>query len=204
MSTKILITGIGIALAAAALFLWFRPMRVNHQPTPRTATTTPDVVTTTPDNGEFSSWHTYNYPAFNYQFEYPAAYDDSEQYTGCAVTQSDNGLNIGSRSYIQTDPDTHLTLDQFIKKTFADHAEENWKVEDRNETTVGGEKAVTVEYRFGALNRLGKLTFVHYGAHFYTFSFEAGAFACGDEPSVYEHILQTFKWVDEAAEYYKD
>lgn len=189
----ILVIGTGISV------FWFWYLKNNVLPTYTFTTSTLPTATTT-DDGEFTTWHTYNNPAFGYQFQYPAAYDLDDRYADCSITSNDNGLSIGSRSYIQTDPDQHLTLEQFIKKTFNEHKEEEWKVEGRNETTVGSEPAITFEYRFGSLNRLGKLTFVHHGSSFYTLAFEAGAFACGDEPSVYEHILKTFDW----AEYYED
>ncbi len=154
--------------------------------------------TTSTNDGEFTQWHTYGDGGLGFMFEYPAAYDTDKQYENCSVKQSGNGLTIGSRSYIENDSDDGLTLRQFAQKKIEEYKDADWKIEQTTDTWVGDEKALSVDYRFGGVSRYGNITFVHRGTYFYIFSFEAGAFACGDEPSVYEHLLKTFKWVDYA------
>jgi hypothetical protein len=75
----------------------------------------------------------------------------------------------------------------------------DWTVVSRKDETVNGIRAVTVEYRFGGLNRYGTITLIEKDERIFAFNLTAGAFCDIPESGVREfdaflHMIATFQF----------
>ena len=176
-------------------------------PTEIVPTTTPEMVAalgsqqpvaTQPVSFEVS-WKTYQNDEIGISFEYPAVYDES-QYESCRVTitSQPDGMEIsmGHQSFLLIQqPQDSLAIQSYVENLIT---KKQWVLEEQEETSVGGEKAIRVEYRFGGSGgRYGTATVTSYNGQIFAFNFYAGTFCDAPEANVgegfaYQHWLESF------------
>jgi hypothetical protein len=85
-------------------------------------------------------------------------------------------FNLG-RNEVAVFSGDRRTLDQYVNDAWIRTLD---SIEKVSESVLDGERAITVEYRFGALNRYGFVTAAKHNDRFYVLGFTAGGFVCDD------------------------
>lgn len=188
------------------------PAAVPASPLPLTPSGTPEPTPTntpTPDFSEFAhQWTRYTSQEHGISFEYPAVFDVTPyKEMGCGVRiythAAEVYFDVGERIILTVFKVPDKTLAQYVDEFVRHSASQDLTITSRTESTVGGVKAVILEYRFGALNRYGVVTYFKRGDNMYAADFTAGLFcemAAGDTTSgmsefdAYFHILDSFRF----------
>jgi hypothetical protein len=139
-------------------------------------------------------WATYRNDTYGFSFEYPADYDNPPYDCGPQEDGS-GGIVLGRRIFINIQEQTDATLEQIAD----DFITQVNSVEQRVDTTVGGEPALTMDYRFGGTRRFGTVTFLHHADRSWVMNWTAGVFCDVPEGKIFEgdvyvHMLETFKF----------
>lgn len=152
----------------------------------------------TPAGGTPASpaWKSYSNATLGIAFEYPAVYDEAANKDMCAVRTIQDGVGMGIRSEFAAIDPGGRSLDDFASELVKT---KEFTEESRAAITVGGQPALTVEYRFGGPNRYGTFTLVAHNGRTYAFNFSAGAVCDFPEAGVaeldaYHHWLATFQF----------
>jgi hypothetical protein len=141
-------------------------------------------------------WKTHQDAAGRFSFEYPAAYDSPAYRDQCAPRESEDGLMFGMRSelgYIDSgDASLAESADRLLR-------EKDWREESRAATTISGQPALTVAFRFGGTNRYGEFTLVPANGRLLVLGFSAGALcdipeAGMTEFKAYQHARASFRF----------
>jgi len=176
-------------------------------PTEFVPTTTPETVATQGSQQPVAtqpvsfevSWKTYQNDELGISFEYPAIYDESQN-ESCRVTvtsQPDGTeISMGHQSFLLIQqPQESIEIQSYTENLVT---QKQWAMETQEETTVGGEKAIHIEYRFGgSVGRYGTATVTSHGGQIFAFNFYAGSFCdvpkanLGEGPA-YQHWLESF------------
>jgi len=140
------------------------------------------TLTPTIDPIQYLTWVVFKHQDIPITFEYPAyfALRPYSEYP-CAPRWSDSQghlvVRVGDRLYIEGLPinSGQLNLSLYLtQKMTEDEADEDIAIERSTWGFVGNQRSVTVEYRFGALNRYGVETYVIQHETLYTIGFTAG------------------------------
>jgi len=117
-------------------------------------------------------WKVYQDVNGRFSFEYPAAYDAPAYRDLCAPRAAEDGARVGMRSEIVFLESAGASLAEAAERLARD---KEWTEESRTDATIDGHPALTLEYRFGGLNRYGALTLTSAGDQLLAFGFSAGA-----------------------------
>ena len=159
-------------------------------------------VATQPVSFEIS-WKTYQNDELGISFEYPAVYDEP-QYESCRVitTSQPDGteISMGHQSFLLIQqPQESLAIQSYVENLIT---QKQWVLETQEETTVDGEKAIHIEYRFGGSGgRYGTATVTSHGGQIFAFNFYAGTFCDAPEANIgegyaYQHWLESFMFTN--------
>lgn len=180
-------------------------------PSPSLTPTSTPTATPTLDYARFvDSWKTYRNEKYGFTFEYPAIYDEPPFARSCAVREDPNGVYVGERTDVLFLDPQGLDLEQYVANWARDcqcteegieKGECDCWIEAQSDTVVDGLPAITVDYRFGGLNRFGTFTMVEHGGHIFAFELTAGAFCDVDEIrlrelDVYDRLIRTFHFLN--------
>jgi hypothetical protein len=210
----ILIIVLVAAIAGGGILAWqYGWIGKNQIPISTPVATSSPQPTPTPD--ETANWKIYRNEDYGFEFKYPPVPSGCEL---CEIHENeeefDEVFSVNRTSLFIKDSEG-LTLLEYVYKEFpkeweegpkyettdnGEYLKETW-VESRENTTVGDEKAIKVNYRFGGMARLGIDTFVEKNDKVFIFDFTAGAFCCDKadtiyELDVYDAMLSTFKFLD--------
>lgn len=172
---------------------------------PPGATATPGAVAPLPTEAFASEtasgagdWRTYTSTELIYAFEYPAVYAEPA-YAGC-TPRSDGagGTLLGQRSTLSLASAGGLAPGVFLDRVLE---EKGFTQERREDTTVAGLPAVTIDYRFGGTNRFGALTAFERAGQMYVFNFTAGGTCDAPERGVteaaaYARLIESFRFLE--------
>jgi len=134
---------------------------------------------------------------YGYSFEYPKLYE-TNTYSTCMPTVIDSDyylqyLRFGYRSELAIAVNKLPSFDQFVDQWII-----GMDIEYKDYQWINDIKAITVDYRFGGLNRFGTTTFIGQDDLVFIFNFTAGG-SCDldeiglDEYTIYRHAVETFK-----------
>ncbi len=171
---------------------------------PRSGTpTSGDAINLSPTSAPITSrlsdlWEVYEHagqPGFS--FEYPKLYGTT-QYAHCQITIVPDDsyllyLRFGNRSEFEIVNNPLTSFEGFV-----DNQAEGKTIDNKKTLSINGRDAITVEYRFGGLNRFGTSTYISDNDLIYIFNLTAGDF-CNlpevrlDELSTYNHAVERFK-----------
>ncbi len=159
------------------------------------ASTEPTLVPAIPTVSTPIVWSTYRNDTYGFTFEYPAAYDNASYKDSCGIKESNDGIHLGHQIDLLFLESNGLDLTEYANTLLQS---KGWTSTSLINATTDGLERVTVEYRFGGLNRFGKFTLIKSGAHIFALNFTAGSFcdipeASLSEPEVYSHVLETFR-----------
>lgn len=153
-------------------------------------------------------WASYRDAEYGIAFAYPRLWND-EGFEHCQVRRDQSGLLVGSRIEVAVVPAPDRTLDEWVEEFIAERtaAPYDWRVEAVGYRMVGDQAArgISVDYRFGGLNRSGTATFVARGARIYGLGFTAGGSACDapaqglTEIAAYQEMLASLEFLDESS-----
>ncbi len=144
-------------------------------------------------SGVWNVYYSSTEPRFS--FEYPALYD-TEAYSQCQVTQIQDKdyleyVRFGYRSELGVVINDLPSLDQYVERWM------NGKDRDsKTDLTINGLPALTIDYRFGGVNRFGTATFLSRDNLIFLFNFTAGA-TCDlpeiglNELAIFKHAVET-------------
>ena len=93
-------------------------------------------------------------------------------------------------------PAAGLSLEDFSRQFLSS---KDWLLENQDNTSIGGQKAINVDYRFGGPNRFGTVTLIKHNDVVVVLGFTSGSFCADlaredDEASAFQHILDTFQF----------
>ena len=179
----------------------------------RPSDTASPMVVSTPTEGPFDfstiadQWRTYQNNIYGFAFEYPAVYAEGP-YSFCAPREfpSQDGVTVtvGMRSDLSIFDAQGQTLQEYVDGRIADlqSGDPYWELASRKETTHAGVDAISIDYRFGGLSRIGSALVLKRGSDLYLFSFTFGAFCDVPETGLYEwdvypRMVNSFKWLDQ-------
>ena len=199
-----ILTTIVFLLSACAPVVQVSPTAIVATMTPESVATqgqSQPVIATQPVSFEVS-WKTYQNDELGISFEYPAVYDEP-QYESCAVRVNSfpdgKEISMGHQSFLLIQqPEETVAIQSYVENLVA---QKGWMLETQNETTVGGEEAIHIEYRFGgAGGRYGTATVTSHAGLIFAFNFYAGAFCDAPEANLgegyaYQHWLESFAFV---------
>lgn len=161
---------------------------------------------------ETTDWKIYINEKYGFEFKYPPIPLGCEY---CKIQESDEGFSV-NRTFLTIEDLAGLTLSEYAYKEFPEaleegpkyettnggqYLEETW-IESRENITVGGKEAITINYRFGGMGRFGSTTFVKGNEKVFIFDFTAGGFCCSPEVDriyeieVYEAMISTFRFLE--------
>jgi hypothetical protein len=154
----------------------------------------PYTFTKTLDYSKFTGvWKKYHNSSYGFSFEYPAIYDEAP-YTPCGVKTNQDAVSLGGRSDLLILDPNGLGLKDFIDQTIKT---KGYSLQAQKNELIDGYDSITIEYRFGGLNRFGTFTMFKRGSLVFAFGFTAGA-ACDIPESqlfeidAYQHMIMTF------------
>jgi hypothetical protein len=149
-------------------------------------------------SGLVDIWSMYTNTIYGFAFEYPKLYD-TKAYSDCMVKQINNEAYIlyivwGYRSEFGISKNNVPSFNQYVEEWI-----DGMNVTSRNDQSINGQEAVTIEYRFGGLNRFGTTTLINGNENnqIFVFNFTAGGL-CDlsdigpDEYTAYKHAVETF------------
>ena len=141
-------------------------------------------------------WATYQNNTYGFSFDYPVIYESAPFKATCGLRDLGGGILLGARIELGIYPVASVTLDDFTRQFLSS---KDWTLENQDAATVGGQSAISVEYRFGGLNRFGTLNLVKHNDVVLVLGFSSGSFCADlapedDEASAYQHILDTFQF----------
>lgn len=148
-------------------------------------------------SGLVDAWSIYSNGVYGFSFEYPKLYD-AESYLQCRVRKINSRpyilyINFGYRSELGILVNDMPSFSQFVDRWI-----NGMDITSQTEQYINELEAVTIEYRFGGLNRYGTSTFLIRNNDIFVFNFTAGGF-CDlseiglDEFTAYKHAVTTFK-----------
>ena len=177
--------------------------------TPRpTRTSTPTLSAT-----QYLAWSTFQSDEYGIAFEFPLYFDLPPYDCGPHISSGENGavleIGLGYRIWISGTPfeQSQVNLSQYLEQRTQElEAGTETRITAITWGYVGGERAVTVEFRFGSLNRYGIQTFFVRDNLLYTATFTAGG-TCDFLPinpenirlsefEAYWHMLSTWRFLD--------
>jgi hypothetical protein len=163
--------------------------------TPATATPTGGalVATLNPSN---NGWITYQNKTYGFSFEYPAIYDDPHNKLACGIKDLGSSINLGARIGLDIIQAGSLSLDDFTNQYLS---AKKWVLENENIASIGGASAIIVEYHSLSPDQYGTVAVVEHNPVVLVIGFTSGEFCAslgseGDEASVYQHVLDSFKF----------
>jgi len=199
-----------LSLAVIIFLLCACAPMVQVSPTAIVPTVTPGIVATqaqpqSPATQPVSfeiSWKIYQNDELGISFEYPAVYDEP-QYASCAVRVNSfpdgTEISMGHQSFLLIQqPEEGVAIQSYVENLVA---QKGWMLETQEETTVGGEEAIHIEYRFGGVGgRYGTATVTSHDGLIFAFNFYAGAFCDAPEANLgegyaYQRWLESFSFV---------
>jgi hypothetical protein len=157
--------------------------------------------------GLIDKWLTYRNETYGFSFEYPAVYAEGP-YAFCDLReipiQDGVMITIGMRSDLYVFDAQGQTIEEYVDSTIEEHqrGDPDWQLTNRKATTQAGVDAVSIDYRFGGLGRIGSAKVFKRGEYLYVFNFTFGAFCDVPEIGFYEwdaypRMVNSFKWLDE-------
>ncbi len=131
-----------------------------------------------------SDWKLYRDESDGIEFSYP---------TACSVTQHDGSLTVGGRIDLAFTETGGLALRDYVARFIDERTRTSgWKVDSQQTVTLGTNKGVRVDYRFGGTNRFGSAVFIEGRGRVYTWGLTAGSFTC-NEPAAFDGIVSSFR-----------
>lgn len=173
------------------------------------------TITPTLDLSRFANvWEKYQNEAYGISFDYPAVYNESP-YTdyACGIRLSEPAdsnevyFYLGERITLAIIEAKNETLTDYVDHFVEKNEGDDFTLISRSEGQVGGVKAITLEYRFGAFNRYGTVTYFKRSDKLYAVDFTAGVFcemmtqdttSGMSEFGAYFHILESFQFINGA------
>jgi hypothetical protein len=162
-------------------------------------------------------WRTYRNEEIGFQFEYPALYDINYRGMECSPTFHSPGRRgllweggVGLRIWFRGRGGRGIELETYLETYLQQLIDSGARISDTPEFVENsgqivmgpnGEEKVTIEYRFGTLNRYGSTTFILKNDRFVEIIDTAGAACDYDDIGVYEYeaalrIIETFQFID--------
>ena len=149
-----------------------------------------------PTSSASAVWSVYHNSQYGFTFEYPTAYEESSYIDSCGIKEDSHGIHLGHQIDLLFIESNGLKKTEYAKNLLQS---KGWISDSLKNTTVNGQEAITVEYRFGGTNRFGTFTLIERNHHIFILSFSAGSFCDMPEvnvfePEVYSHLLATFQF----------
>lgn len=149
---------------------------------PATPAASPAAAVATPQT---DSWKEFSSDRFGFSFRYPSA---------CEVAENDEAYYVGGRIELAVLDPQGLGLAAFVDRFMDGRVQDgSWRIDNTKSATLGGQAAITVDYRFGGPGRFGTATFTLKGGQIYVWGLTAGGFTC-DEPQVYDTVVSSFRF----------
>jgi len=150
----------------------------------------------TVDNKKFVGvWKKYHNKAHGFSFDYPAIYDEAP-YIFCGVKTDQDRVSLGGRSDLLFLDSGGLDLQEYVSQTLKDYG---YTPQTQKSGTIDGHDSITIDYRFGGLNRFGTFTMFKRDELIFAFSFTAGAICDIPQAQIFEfdaywHMIETFQF----------
>lgn len=199
-------------------------VNLTKTPLPLTTTPSPPVIITLSVDSKYDTdlqeyagrWLTYKNQEYGITFDYPAIYEIEPYVNNCSLRETQGSpdssllnITVGQRIWI----DIKDAKGKTFEESFGEELERLMSRDDISLTTesdaepgeimIGaqGEKRVTIEYRFGSLNRYGVETLIGNEDYLIEVNFTAGAWCDVPEIDLFEFqaaakVLDTFQFVD--------
>lgn len=184
--SKILVLVILIIIAGGGIFAW------QYFGAPKEEVKVPKEEAI-PAN-ETANWKTHKNGKYGFEFKYPPIPSGCER---CKVDEESDEHFWINRTELTIMDSGGSTLSEFV-----DEETREFTIEKRDNILIGGKEGISVDYRFGGMNRFGSAAFVENGGKVFVFQFTAGGFCCDPnvdriyEMEVYSAILSTFKFLE--------
>lgn len=141
----------------------------------------------------------YQNDQFGFEFLHPkecALTEQPEGAIGLAGGPVHLSVVVGSRLELHVSDSGGLSLADYVSQVTGQLEARGASIDSvMPAAPVDGVEAVTIQYRFGGLNRYGEATFFERNGSVYDVGFTAGAFSC-DEPQAYQLVLSTFRFTN--------
>ncbi len=141
-------------------------------------------------------WATYQNNTYGFSFDYPAIYESAAYKAACGLRDLGSSINLGARIELGIYPAAGLSLEDFARQFLSS---KDWTLENQDNTSLAGQSAINVDYRFGGPNRFGTLTLIKHNDVVLALGYTSGSFCANlsqddDEASAFQHILDTFQF----------
>ncbi len=141
-------------------------------------------------------WATYQNNTYGFSFDYPAVYESTANKAACGLRDLGSSINLGARIELGIYPAAGLSLEDFARQFLSS---KDWTLENQDNTSIAGQPAINVDYRFGGPNRFGTLTLIKHNDVVLALGYTSGSFCASlsrddDEASAFQHILDTFQF----------
>lgn len=131
------------------------------------------------------SWKEFTNDRYGFTFRYPES---------CGASELDGSFHVGGRIELAVLDAEGLSLVDYVSRFLDDRVKNSyWQIENTETGSLGGQDAITVDYRFGGQGRFGTATFALKDTQVYVWGLTAGGFTC-DEPNVYPAVLSSFRF----------
>lgn len=110
-----------------------------------------------PTSSASAVWSVYHNSQYGFIFEYPIAYEESSYIDSCGIKEDNDGIHLGHRIDLLFIESNGLNQTEYAKNLLQS---KGWTSDSLKNTTVNGQEAITVEYRFGGTNRFGTFTLI--------------------------------------------
>lgn len=158
---------------------------------------------------ETADWKIYNNKKYGFEFQYPAIYDEKEEFQSCKPKESINTVDpylfvsVANRVWVQILDSEGLDLSDYVdRKINQDIENKVIEIESEKIGLIYGNKSIEITYRLLGSNAWGEMAYILKDKNIYAFSLERPNSKCDSEInnvsifSVYKKLLSTFKFTD--------